>query len=304
MKNIDFYYYFSYKKWLENLQNIVVDYKYDDNNIIIVSSKLLKKYKFDNSLYYKEYFYHPIVITHFALINYDLYLETKENKYKKLFIDQVNGLEKLSIEHKQTLVFPFPFRNDLYDLKPDWVSAMYQGEILSCFVRAYLISENEKYLELCERVYQSFWTPLGKKYGFMNEDKYGLWFEEAPQVPAPHILNGYIFAIWGIYDYYRITKREDLLKIWNSCVETLKKALPKYDLGYWSLYDLNGTIASYKYHKEVHIPQLNAMYEITNDKIFMETATIWQKYQDSKICHFRKKIKALSILSFGKKKVL
>jgi len=304
MINNDFYYYFSYKKWLENLQNIVVDYKYDNNNTIIVSTKLLKKYKFDDLPDYKEYFYHPIVITHFALVNFDLYLETKKNKFKKMFLDQVNGLEKLSIEHKQTLVFPFPFGNDLYDLKPNWVSSMSQGEILSCFVRAYLISENEKYLELCEKIYQSFWTPLGEKYGFMIEDKYGLWFEEAPQVPAPHILNGYIYAIWGIYDYYRITKREDLLKIWNRCVETLKKALPKYDLSYWSLYDLSGTIASYKYHKEVHIPQLIAMYEITNDQIFKETAERWQKYQDVKICHFRKKIKALSILLFGKKKVL
>lgn len=299
------YYIDAQKKWLlkENWIN------YDKNGVLASSKKYMKEvFKLtDKEMSIsgtKEYFYHPCSIAHAGLGNFDLYLETEEKKYKGSFFDQIRWLEKNGVKYKNTIVYPFPFAVKGFNSKPDWVSAMYQGEILSCFVRAFIISENEKYLELCERVYQSFWTPLGKKYGFMNKDKYGLWFEEAPQVPAPHILNGYIFAIWGIYDYYRITKREDLLKVWNRCVETLKKALPKYDLGYWSLYDLNGTIASYKYHKEVHIPQLNAMYEITNDQFFKETATRWQKYQDSKICHFRKKIKALSIILFGKKKVL
>ena len=55
----------------------------------------------------------------------------------------------------------------------------------------------------------------------------------------------------------------------------------KYDLGFWSLYELTPqrikSIASHFYHR-LHIVQLNIMHRLTGYDVFAEYAEKWQKY--------------------------
>ena len=108
-------------------------------------------------------------------------------------------------------------------------------------------------------------------------------------MPPNHILNGYIFAIWGIWDYYLISGKPELIQTWNICLDTLKKSLPEYDLGYWSFYDMKGTITSYYYHT-VHIIQMKALYQMTGDDIFIEYSKKWDRQLNSFYSRTRKKI--------------
>ena len=70
-------------------------------------------------------------------------------------------------------------------------------------------------MELCQKTWNSFDLKLGDLYGFRYEDHYGLWFEAVSKLPANHILNGFIFAIWGILDYYKISGQQELEKTWE-----------------------------------------------------------------------------------------
>ena len=119
----------------------------------------------------------------------------------------------------------------------------------------------------------------GVKY--IDEDGY-MWFEEVIMKPATHILNGFIWALWGIHDYWLETKDVIAKDLFNKGVKTLKKNLYRYDNGFWSTYDLTKTkfpgIASWYYHN-LHIAQLKIMYKLTNEKIFLEYAEKWEKYQ-------------------------
>lgn len=263
---------------------------FDDNEVIKFSRNYFtKKFKTNKKSIDSEFF-HPCTIAQAGIGFYDIYIKTKNSEAKRKFWAQIKWFEKNYVEYKNTYVYPFPFTVKNFGIKPNWISGMYQGEILSCFVRAYVLSGDSKYLNFSEKVYKSFFLKLGDKFGNRVTDKYGLWYEEAMLNPPTHILNGFIYAMWGILDYYKITKKEDVLNEWESCIHTLVNALPKYDMGFWSYYDLNKTIASYYYHENVHIPQLKVLYELTGLEIFKYYYTKWELYSNRWIYRLFKKI--------------
>ena len=170
---------------------------------------------------------------------------------------------------------------------------MYQSIILSAFIRAYLLTKNNEYVVFADKVYNSYSLELVDKYGFKVEDKYGLWFEESMISPPTHILNGFVYAIFGLCDYFKLSRDISVQTIIGRCFKTLENTLPSYDMSYWSYYDLTGTIASYSYHNKMHVPILKALYELTEEQIFNEYAIKWERYSQSKYCVLKKKLYSL-----------
>ena len=69
--------------------------------------------------------------------------------------------------------------------------------------------------------------------------------------------------------------------ILEQSVNTICKMLPLYDRRYWSNYDLKKTIASPAYH-DLHIKQLQLLYDLFNKEEFCTYIKKWKKYQKSK----------------------
>ena len=115
-----------------------------------------------------------------------------------------------------------------------------------------------------------------------------LYFYEYPAEPL--ILNGWIFSIWGIMDYYKFFEYPDVKKILNQTLDTLEKELPKFDIGYWSRYEDGVRISSPFYHA-LHIAQLNVMYDLTGKYVYKEYADRFLKYQNKGINRKRAFIK-------------
>jgi len=114
-----------------------------------------------------------------------------------------------------------------------------------------------------------------------TDAKDDLWIEEYIVAPPTHILNGFIWAIWGVYDYFLTTHDPKASKLFENTVKTLAKNLNKYDLGFWSLYEQSGTrlpmVASPFYHR-LHIVQLRVMQRLTGEAIFGQYADRWEAY--------------------------
>jgi hypothetical protein len=108
-----------------------------------------------------------------------------------------------------------------------------------------------------------------------------LWFEEYLVSPPTHILNGFIWAAWGVWDFFLATGDLAAKQLFSSAVETLRVNLSRYDLGFWSLYEQAGTalpmVASPFYHR-LHIVQLRIMHRLTGESTFAEYADRWQTY--------------------------
>ena len=65
-------------------------------------------------------------------------------------------------------------------------------------------------------------------------------------------------------------------------MQTIEKLLPKFDCGYWSLYDIKGKITSPFYHN-LHIAQMKALYMISGNETFNFYAQKFTAYQRSLI---------------------
>ena len=228
--------------------------------------------------------YNPIAISQYGLAYYNLYKKDDGQQFYQIFLKQadwlVENLEKnpggfnVWMHH-----FDFEYKKEL---KAPWYSALAQGQGISLLSRAYLETKDSKYLEPAKLAFQPLLKEI-KDGGVQYIDEGGnVWLEEYIIDPPTHILNGFIWALWGVYDFWLVTKEEEAKKLFDDCIKTLEKSLKRYDIGLWSLYDLSEqflkNLASPFYHK-LHIVQLKILARITGKQYFNQIAEKWKNYQ-------------------------
>jgi hypothetical protein len=170
-------------------------------------------------------------------------------------------------------------------LKAPWYSALAQGQGISLLLRAYQTTGFSNYFDAAGLAFNSFLKSSDQGGITFTDDDGDLWFEEYVVSPPTHILNGFIWATWGIYDYFLATKNTMAKDLFDKAVHTLEANIDHYDLGFWSLYEQSGTrlpmVASPFYHR-LHVVQLRVMHLLTGNKIFADYAERWQNYSTSR----------------------
>jgi len=248
-----------------------------------------KNRKFDSEgiplfKYMNNYWYHPVLIEHYALGAYDLFIDTNEDKYKKIFITQAEWLIKNLVVAPQGAVWYNHHPMNFYGIpiKPPYISGMAQGQGISVLLRAYHLTNDESYLSSAKEAYKPLTVDV-KENGAQNKDEQGnTWLEEYPTIPTSHVFNGFIFAIFGIYDLYRVTEDKQVFNLFTTCIKTVETNLDRFDSGFWSFYDLKyKRIVNEAYHA-LHIKQLKILYKLTGIKKFQITAEKWEKYRIKK----------------------
>lgn len=231
--------------------------------------------------------YNPIAIAQWGLGNFNLYCKTRTSRAGRKFILASDWLCK-NLEpnsfgiHVWDHHFDWEYRQKL---EAPWYSGLAQGQGISLLVRAHAETGDPKYLRAAYLAFCSFLAST-KSGGVTLKDEAGnVWFEEYVVQPPTHILNGFIWAAWGVYDLFLATGSSEAVGLFAQAVATLRANLHRYDLGFWSLYELSGTllpmIASPFYHK-LHITQLRVMNRITQEQFFSDYADGWQNYAYSR----------------------
>jgi heparosan-N-sulfate-glucuronate 5-epimerase len=235
--------------------------------------------------------YNPIAIAQYGLGNYNLYRRTADPARRKKFLLIADWLrDHLEPNAHGLAVWHHHFNWEYRDtLKAPWYSALAQGQGISVLVRAWKESGEARYLEAAQRAMESFRKSVTEGGVAFTDDVGDLWFEEYIVSPPTHILNGFIWATWGVYDYFLATKEKFAQDLFARAVQTLLRNLDRFDLGFWSLYEQSGTrlpmVASNFYHR-LHIVQLRIMHRLSgalteNDK-FAEVADRWDLYTQSR----------------------
>jgi hypothetical protein len=158
-------------------------------------------------------------------------------------------------------------------------SAMIQGECISAFVRAWKLTGDRVFEDGARRALDPMCRPL-ESGGTAIIDRRSLFLEEFPINPRSSILNGWIFALFGLYDFWLAFKDQNARGLFKFSLDTLKGHLHEYDAGYWSYYDVQGHLASSFYH-DLHINQLTAIAMIDNDALINEFRDRWIRYQQN-----------------------
>lgn len=168
-----------------------------------------------------------------------------------------------------------------YRLEPPWISAMAQGEAASFLLRAARALATDPLREAAGRAAQCL-TETGS--ALVVETAEGPVLQEYPTDPPAHVLNGWIFALWGLYDV-GIDGPRDIgdraMAAFRDGVVALTRRLPQYELaGGWSRYDLrrHGPVnVSSPFYHHLHIQQLQALSRLCDEPSLAATATRWQR---------------------------
>ena len=229
--------------------------------------------------YDAEAYYHVIYIIQYGLIQYDLFLNTNHIEHEKKFIQCADWIfENAKPFHADAVCWPSVKPNKKYNLNEGWISGMYQGQAISLLLRAFERTNHQKYFELSEKAF-SFFKYNIQEGGCMTTDVNGdLWLEEFPSEKTSYVLNGFIYAMFGVYDFWRVTKSTDAKNLFDACILTLKHNLKLYDCWYWSLYDkLKKELISPYYMINIHVNLLRILYLLTNEKLFDNYASKWER---------------------------
>lgn len=215
----------------------------------------------------------PVAIFQYAFGLLDLYYESSEEKYLQKFKQCADWAIDKQLTTGAWDNFSYYYPNNPY-------GAMAQGEGVSLLVRAYMLFEECGYLEAAKKgidfMLLSYLEGGCTKY--IGED---VIFLEYPHKDV--VMNGWIFAWWGLYDYTIIDDKAEYYRgILNKSLKSLIKYLPQFKCKYWSMYSLDGKIASPFYHN-LHIAQMQAMYMLTEENIFKEYADRWAIQQKNSV---------------------
>ncbi len=237
--------------------------------------------------YAGEKHYHPVQIAQRTLLFLNTFRITGDSTFvfeSRIFMDK---LLELGIYDRNTVYFPYTLDiyphggngiNNIEKLQVPWVSGMAQGQALSALVRLYTITQDSKYLDAADLVFKSYqelkhsgnpWTV------YIDENKY-YWIEEYPLEEPSNVLNGFIFAVYGLYDYYWLDpedeSRSHLLK---AALFTLEENLLRYRRpGEPSYYCLKHQHVDNNYHR-YHIDLINKLYLMTGEIYFKGVSALF-----------------------------
>ena len=185
---------------------------------------------------------------------------------------------------KKVGVWIYDYDDFYFGVKAPWISGMAQGQAISVLLRAHLLLNDERYLDAAGLAFEPFKVDLAEG-GITTFDPEGLiFFEEAPSDPPSHVLNGFLFAVIGIKEFYDVTGDKTALSMFDQAVVTLERTLASYDLGFWSSYDLPPggfkNPASLWYH-DLHIVLLDILFDITGKSLFFDYSRRWLRYRSN-----------------------
>lgn len=235
--------------------------------------------------------YHPIRIAQFALHRFGVWHDTADACARDDVLQQALWLRDRQQNGERVGLYRFDFPWSKYGAGAGWSSAMAQGEAISALLRAHQLEPQAGYSDAALRAAQPFRFEIARG-GVVWRDGADVFFEEIANECAPHVLNGCIFALWGVWELWKASGDAWLGRLVEESIETLRRWLPRFDTGWWTLYSLLRSaadrphLATLKYH-EFHIAQARVLAKMFDQPAFEAAAERWNAYVDRRECRAR-----------------
>jgi hypothetical protein len=204
----------------------------------------------------------------------------------------LDSLLASSTEVDEAIFFPYTFDYPLYGLEEltvhaPWWSGMAQGQILSALVRAYEATGDERYRDAADSTFESFsvqsveaWPLTEPAVSLVDEDGV-LWLEEySGDLEPAYVLNGHLFATFGLYDYWELTGSEEAERMIDGAATAVAHYLPQFrngpgELSWYGLAIKPDPLGlNVKYHR-IHKRQLRALANMTGERLFSDYADLF-----------------------------
>ncbi len=224
-----------------------------------------------------EQVYFPVAVFQYGLGAYDLYLLNGDTRCLDKFLQSAQW----ALDNQE----PSGAWNNFFFSYPQApYGAMAQGEGASLMLRAYKYTHNEHFLQAAKQAIDFMLKPISEGGTSSYENGQPILME---YTHLPAVMNGWIFAWFGLYDYVIATNDESHYKnMLQKSLMALEERMPLFTTCYWSKYDMGKRIASPFYH-QIHIALAQAMHQLTGHQLFDDYARRWQNNENNRLCKWR-----------------
>ncbi|HEY6800319.1 MAG TPA: cell wall-binding repeat-containing protein [Agromyces sp.] len=228
---------------------------------------------------------HPVAYAQYGISALIEYQRTGE----QLWLDRAERhgerLIEMRVERAGAWWYPYTFPWTYYQrtLRAPWWSAMAQGQALSLFVHLAEATGEDRWDDAADKTWASFTQPHSstEPWSTLVIDDH-LYFEEyAGDQPPLLVLNGQIFAMFGLYDYWRHTGDPEVARYFDGGATTvLDRMMPlvrvESGVSYYCVqadYCQSPLWQNQNYHG-IHSWQLDTLARITGDAEFTQWADV------------------------------
>lgn len=168
--------------------------------------------------------------------------------------------------------FPFTIRG-FAPLKRGWISAMAQGQAMSLLWRASKLSRRPSYRRAALRALRPFAKPVARGGVVASFDGVP-WYEEYPTRPGSFVLNGYLYALLGLYDVAPWSR--GAARLFDRGFTSLRAQIARFDRPGGSFY-MPGLPAS-NFYNGVHVDLLGAIDYVRPSRRLQHYRSRWWTY--------------------------
>lgn len=254
-----------------------------DGKYYIESDSLFKEYiTFDAQgvaarRYGNALFYNPAYVAWHGLCILNNYYDSRNGEHLKALQKQISWLKSNSFadgRRGRVWHYEFDWREGSHILKNPWISGMAQGLIISLLVRTYALTGDKDLLNMAAQAANVYKMSI-EKGGIRLEENSFVYYEEYPVTGGIRILDGFIFAILGLYDLFEAAKNEEYLTMFKEGVNTLEENICYWDYRHrWSRYGRHRFLCTPLYNR-LNSQLLHVLYTISGRDVFLEYASAW-----------------------------
>jgi glycosyltransferase involved in cell wall biosynthesis len=233
--------------------------------------------------------YAPVMIAHYALSQWNLYLANGNEQHLKAFMAQVKWfIEQMIRIGNNACGWPISAPRPERHMREFCLSAQAQGCAISVLIRAFHLTQNQLFLTVARYAVRPFLLDIldGGVCAPLGTD--GLFFEDIAVYPAHHNLTGCLFALIGLYDYVTMMPDTAVKQRIDECVLALRKVLTLFDAGFWTYTSVLERHLTAPEHISLQIQLLETLARYAASPELSKMAVRWRKYRDqlwSRLCY-------------------
>jgi hypothetical protein len=227
--------------------------------------------------------YHPLVIARYGLDLLHNYRISQAPESLARAEANANYLINTAVLRDKAFYFPYRFNDWLFGHQNDvmhapWYSAMAQGAALTLFVRLYSVTGEERWRAAADSTFATFlkrrsgrrpWTVF---VAHTRSDQRFLWLEEYAKNPPTQVLNGHMYALFGVWEYALATGSAAAAAVFDGAATMLRHQVLRFRVpGGISYYSLR-VHPQYTFYHCIHVWQLKLVARMTGDAWFARQA--------------------------------
>lgn len=274
------YYYFRFEEDFEHLNRLITTL--DQDGIPLNTTYI--------DIAEKKLHYYPISVGQYGLALFHSCLKTDSAEKRAQFLRIADWFAK-NAQHDDRLgaFWLTDVPKPEYRVFSPWKSAFAQSRALSILMRAWQLTGKNDYYTLAGEALEPFYFDIREGGVTANLYEQRPFYEEYVAAEPTMVLDGHIFALFGLFDFVRCTSKSSpesahkAQKLFERGITSLIDWLPEFDLGYWVRFNLcrmahypaiDPCTVSYLH---LIVEQLKILAEITGK---MELSTFARQFKD------------------------